>query len=137
MEVSYWRKWIKWVFRLVQLGSVASFIMFGCWKIRRKQRKMETFEFHNLSFGVQNYKMSYLLFMRSAMLWWWVVTGSTLNSSMKLLFCLPVTTKNNLPLKIWRESVLVIAFSLFIAYYLLFLFFIVLVARKIWLICCY
>lgn len=70
---------------------------------QEKTKENGNFEFHNLSFGVQNYKMSYLLFMRSAMLWWWVVTGSTLNSSMKLLFCLPVTTKNNLPLKIWCE----------------------------------
>ena len=70
---------------------------------QEKTKENGNFNFHNLSFGVQNYKMSYLLFMRSAMLWWWVATGFNLNPPMKLLFCSPVTTKNNLPLKIWCE----------------------------------
>ena len=70
---------------------------------QEKTKENGNFEFHNLSFGVQNYKMSYLLFMRSAMLWWWVATGFNLNPPMKLPFCSPVTTKNNLPLKIWCE----------------------------------
>ena len=41
---------------------------------------------------------------------WYVVICSDVNSKLKLLFCPPITTNNNLPFKICCESVVNISF---------------------------